>query len=62
MMDRGEFGEEERKAKPKRKSTRAKKSETFAEEMQAFDESSEEKLETKAVKKTRAKVKAESGP
>ena len=59
MMDKREFGEEERKAKPKRKSTRAKKSETFAEEMKTFDESSEEKLEEKAVKKTRAKAKAE---
>ena len=59
MMDKGEFGEEERKAKPKRRSTRAKKSETFAEEIKANEEASEEKLEEKAVKKTRAKAKAE---
>lgn len=57
MMDKGEFGEEERKAKPKRRSTRAKKSETFAEEIKANEEASEEKLEEKAVKKTRAKAK-----
>ena len=57
MMDKGEFGEEERKAKPQRRSTRAKKSETFAEEIKANEEASEEKLEEKAVKKTRAKAK-----
>ena len=57
MMDKGEFGEEERKAKPKRRSTRAKKSETFAEEIKANEEASEEKLEEKAAKKTRAKAK-----
>ncbi len=59
MIDKGEFGEEERKAKPKKKTTRAKKRSTFAEEAEAAiaEESSEEKLEEKVVKKTRAKAK-----
>ena len=59
MIDKGEFGEEERKAKPKKKTTRAKKRSTFAEEAEAViaEESSEEKLEEKVVKKTRAKAK-----
>ena len=59
MIDKGEFGEEERKAKPKKKTTRAKKRSTFAEEAETAiaEESSEEKLEEKVVKKTRAKAK-----
>ena len=59
MIDKGEFGEEERKAKPKKKTTRAKKRSTFAEEAEEAiaEESSEEKLEEKVVKKTRAKAK-----
>ena len=48
LMDKGEFGEEERKVKPRRKSTRAKKTETFAEEMESNENASEEKVEKKA--------------
>ena len=56
LMDKGEFGEEERKVKPRRKSTRAKKTETFAEEMESNETASEEKVEKKAVKKTKVKA------
>lgn len=56
LMDKGEFGEEERKVKPRRKSTRAKKTETFAEEMESNENASEEKVEKKAVKKTKVKA------